>query len=262
MVDAGKDFGSSSVKLIKPQKIALVTGDQSSSLNVGEVWYFFEEQLHYPLSSILLGDLSRSVLDEYTVLIVPEGWYADLSNESTKSAVKEWISNGGKLIAMGGAVGYFTDQSGYSLKMNGAAEDAEKTEDKTERHEHAHLPYEDQERDAIKNTITGAIFRCKVEQSHPLAFGYGDTYFTLKLSADSYSWLESGSNVVYMDEKPELMCGFAGCKALPKQTKTVIFGQENVGNGCVIYMVDNPLFRGFWENGKLFFVNALFMTNN
>jgi len=26
-------------------------------------------------------------------------------------------------------------------------------------------------------------------------------------------------------------------------------------------MVDNPLFRGFWENGKLFFANALFMVD-
>jgi len=25
-------------------------------------------------------------------------------------------------------------------------------------------------------------------------------------------------------------------------------------------MIDNPLFRGFWENGKLFFANALFMV--
>jgi len=28
----------------------------------------------------------------------------------------------------------------------------------------------------------------------------------------------------------------------------------------VIYMVDNPLFRGFWETGKLLMVNALFFV--
>jgi hypothetical protein len=27
-------------------------------------------------------------------------------------------------------------------------------------------------------------------------------------------------------------------------------------------MVDNPLFRAFWQNGKLFFANAVFFTNN
>ena len=131
-----------------------------------------------------------------------------------------------------------------------------------DRHEHAHIKYSQQEREEIKNTITGAIFKCKIEESHPLAFGYSDTYFTLKLSANAYEWLEKGSNVVYLPENPELIAGFAGNEALKKQPKTLVFGQENMGNGAIIYMVDNPLFRGFWENGKLFFVNALFLTNN
>ncbi|MFN5149008.1 MAG: M14 metallopeptidase family protein [Flavobacteriia bacterium] len=264
MVDKGRDFGADAVKLIKPRKIALITDASASSLNVGEVWHFFEEQLDYPLSVVQLSDLTRSVLDKYDVLIVPEGWYSELSTDDVKNALKEWIYNGGKVIAIGGAVNYFTDASGYSLKAK--TEEGEEKEEEAkptgERHEHAHLPYEAQEREAIKNMITGAIFRCKVETTHPLAFGYGDTYFTLKLSVDAYNWLENGSNVVYLEEKPELIAGFAGSKALPKQPKTLVFGQENVGNGSVIYMIDNPLFRGFWENGKLFFVNALFMTNN
>jgi hypothetical protein len=33
---------------------------------------------------------------------------------------------------------------------------------------------------------------------------------------------------------------------------------ENKGNGSVIYMIDNPLFRNFWENGNILFSNALF----
>lgn len=264
MVDTGRDFGADGVKLIKPRKIAMITDARASSLNVGEVWHFFEEQLNYPLSIVQLSDLTRSVLDKYDVLIVPEGWYSELHSDNVKSALREWIQNGGKVIAIGGAVNYFTDASGYSLKAktDGSAEKSEEAKPDAERHEHAHLPYEAQEREAIKNMITGAIFRCKVENTHPLAFGYGDTYFTLKLGADAYKWLENGSNVVYLDEKPELIAGFVGCKALPNQPKTLIFGQENIGSGSVIFMIDNPLFRGFWENGKLFFVNALFMTNN
>ena len=41
----------------------------------------------------------------------------------------------------------------------------------------------------------------------------------------------------------------------------VVFAEENMGRGSVIYMVDNPLFRSFWQNGKLFFANALFMVD-
>jgi hypothetical protein len=42
----------------------------------------------------------------------------------------------------------------------------------------------------------------------------------------------------------------------------MVFGEERLGSGSIIYMVDDPLFRAFWENGKLFFVNAVFLVNN
>ena len=51
------------------------------------------------------------------------------------------------------------------------------------------------------------------------------------------------------------------CNSKKKIAETLVFGVENYGRGQVVYMVDNPLFRGFWENGKLFFVNALFMVD-
>jgi hypothetical protein len=34
---------------------------------------------------------------------------------------------------------------------------------------------------------------------------------------------------------------------------------EEKGKGEVVYFVDDPLFRSFWENGKLMFCNAVFM---
>ena len=93
-----------------------------------------------------------------------------------------------------------------------------------------------------------------------MAFGYGDTYFTLKLGADSYDYLKQGT-VAYLENDTKPMAGFAGSEAQKKIGKTLVFGVENHGRGQVVYMVDNPLFRGFWENGKLFFANALFMID-
>jgi hypothetical protein len=42
----------------------------------------------------------------------------------------------------------------------------------------------------------------------------------------------------------------------------MIFGAQPLGGGQIIYLADNILFRNFWENGKLLFCNALFMTGN
>jgi hypothetical protein len=265
MVDKGNDFGSSSVKLIQAPKVAVLMGEEASSLNVGEVWHFFENQLNYPVSMIQSGDFSKEVLARYSVLIVPEGYYSLLGDSAASGSLKEWISNGGKVIAMGESLGQFTKENGFGLKVKSTeeeSEDEDKAKNDPEKHEHPHIAYNAQEREFIKQTITGAIFKCKVETTNPLAFGYRDSYYSLKLSATAYEFLENGANVMYLEEKPELIAGFAGCEALKNQPKSLIIGQENMGSGCLIYMVDNPLFRGFWENGKLMFVNALFLANN
>ena len=39
-----------------------------------------------------------------------------------------------------------------------------------------------------------------------------------------------------------------------------MFGVEQKGRGNVVYMIDNPLFRTFWESGKMMFSNAVFMV--
>jgi len=111
----------------------------------------------------------------------------------------------------------------------------------------------------MKNEITGAIFRARVDPTHPLAFGYGDSYYSLKLGNARYEYLDGGT-VVYLEEATSPVAGFAGSEALKNRQHTLIFGQESHGSGHVTYLADNPLFRGFWENGKLFFANALFMV--
>jgi hypothetical protein len=101
-----------------------------------------------------------------------------------------------------------------------------------------------------------------VEQTNPLAFGYRGTYNSLKLSASAYELLDNQASVVYTSDNAPILGGFVGCNVKKDQNNSLIIGQENRGSGSVIYFIDNPLFRGFWENGKLFFANALFMTNN
>ena len=39
-------------------------------------------------------------------------------------------------------------------------------------------------------------------------------------------------------------------------------GVQELGRGSVVYLADDPLFRGFWYNGKLLFSNAVFMVGN
>ena len=38
------------------------------------------------------------------------------------------------------------------------------------------------------------------------------------------------------------------------------FGVQEYGKGSIIYLADNPIFRCFWENGKMIFSNAVFLV--
>ncbi|WP_062059666.1 M14 metallopeptidase family protein [Aquimarina longa] len=252
--DKGVDFGSPDVKLINKQKIAVLKGTYTSSLNYGEIWHFFEQQLKFPITSIDTEYFKSSDLNSYDVLILPNGDYKDYFNPDALNKLKKWITNGGKIIAIANALNNFIDKEGFNLKKN-------KIEEKENDSIGNLITYNQRERESVKKFITGSIFKTKVDSSHPMAFGYKDTYFSLKLGNDSYKLLQKGYNIAYID-KPELISGFAGEDALKNLNNSLLFGETKMGNGSIIYMIDNPLFRSFWEEGKLFFVNAIFFTNN
>lgn len=260
-VDSGKDFGSGYVNYIKAPKIAALVGDQTSSLSAGATWHFFEQELQYPITQIGT-DYFRSIdLGNYDVLLVPEGRYR-MFDEETMKVVQEWVSNGGRLILVSGALNAFADKNGFALKRY-ATEDAKKEAEKKEKEEQAKdvlLPYDAAERNAISQTISGAIYKVTLDKTHPLAFGLGDAYYTLKTNELYYSYLQQGWNVGIIKGKAKPVQGFAGYKINKKLDNSFVFGVEDKGRGTIVYFVDDPLFRNFWESGKMLFANAVFMV--
>lgn len=250
-VDSGKDFGSSYVQMITKPKIAVLSGKPTSTYRFGEIWHFFEQQLHYPLTVLDNDYFNRVDLKDYHVLILPSGRYGDFFNEKQLKKLQDWVKAGGKIIAMGGAINAINGKKGFSIKKKEVAKDSTNLKPKL---------HKNTQRERIKNAITGAIFKTKVDNTHPLAYGYGSNYFTLKLGSSSYEYLKNG-NAVYLENNTKPISGFAGSDAQKNIGNSLVFGAEQYGQGQVIYMIDNPLFRGFWENGKLFFANALFMVD-
>ena len=251
--DSGVDFGSAFVKPIHQQKIAVLSGKATSSLSFGEVWHFFETQLNYPITNINAEDFSDTTLHSYDVIVLPSGSYRDVLNTSMMTKLKKWMRNGGTLIAIGNALRSFADKDGFSLKVKKSAEKDE-VDNLT--------PFADRERKSVANLITGSIFTSKIDSTHPLGFGYDSNYFSLKLSSTSYQYLAKGINVGYFDQMTKNVSGYAGSEAIKNVPKSLMLGEESFGKGSIVYMVDNPLFRSFWENGKLFMANAVFLLNS
>jgi hypothetical protein len=254
-VESGHDFGSSSVKYLSAPKVALLSGDGTSSNMVGNIWHFFDQQIEYPLNMINLDDINSVDWSTYDVLILPQ-MYGDEFGDSEKTKLKEWIQKGGKLIALGGANRLLANQDGFGLKSteNDEAEPEDNPEDKLKKYGNA-------SRERISNSNPGSIFEVSLDNTHPLAFGYGESYMSLKTGSAAYKYLEKGWNVGAA--KPGAhRSGFMGYKAKQELEHSLVFGVENIGRGNVVYMVDNPLFRGFWHNGKLLFGNAVFLVGN
>ena len=246
--DKGPDLGSNQMRYIKNKKVGILKSDSASPINYGEIWHFFEQQLHYPLTQLSDERLNERFLKDLDVLIVPNGYYAALFDNEGKNALSHWLKSGGRIVAIGNALKSFSSHNLFSLE----------TKKNTEDDEEQQLPYANQERENIRSVIYGSIYEAKVDGTHPLATGYSKNYFTLKTNASAYALLSDNGTAAYLPANAKPVAGHSGDKATKMQGNSLIFGMEYIGRGSVVYMVDNPLYRSFWENGKLWLVNAVF----
>ncbi|MBO3698814.1 zinc carboxypeptidase [Fabibacter sp. E12] len=258
-VDAGKDFGSNNVPFIQKPKILALRGDGVSSLGFGEFWYFMEQELNYPITMVDTDAFGSIDLDNYNVIVMPSGSYGRMLNDSRMNSLKSWIRSGGRVVALESAINTFAGKDGFQLKRR--AEDskpAKKTDEEKEKD--ALTSYADRGSKFDDYRLPGAIFKLKVDNTHPLGFGYSDQYFTLKRNTSRLAYLPNGWNVGIIEGEASHVAGVAGAKVKEDLAKSMVFGVENMGRGAIVYFADNPLFRAFWENGKMFMANSLFMV--
>ncbi len=249
------DFGSQYVHLVTDRRVAMLQGEGTSSVSYGALWHFFERQLKYPITSINTDDIADIQWTDYDVLILPDGYYKSIINDDNFKLLEEWVEKGGKIVAIGNAVSIFENKEGFDLTSN-IDKKAEKEKDTLGNM----IPYAQRELEGTKDFITGSIYKIKLDNTHPLAFGYGETYYSLKLGSDSYKFLNEGYNVGYITE-PESVSGFSGENAKSALKNSIVFAEAEKGRGSVVYMVDDVSFRSFWQNGKLFLANAVFFVN-
>ena len=110
----------------------------------------------------------------------------------------------------------------------------------------------------IYNT-PGAIYKVELDDSHPLAFGYSSAYYTLKLNTNLIEFMKDGWNVGII-KKENIVSGFVGSVVKEKMKDGTVLAVQSYGSGTVVYFTDNPVFRSFWEDGKLLLTNAIFLV--
>ncbi len=251
-VESGADFGSPSDKIINhAPKVALFTGESVSALAAGEVWSYFEQQLNYPITQLNFSFISRIDINKYDVIIAPEGTYKDLNTKAVSEKLQSFVRKGGVLIAFETAAQQLSNNAEWGFKM--------KELNKNDKAENKMSKYGDRVIDALESSIPGAIYKVYLDASHPIGFGTSGIFFDLKQDMVSYESNNDAWNVGVL-KKDSYMSGFAGIKAKNALQEGVVIGVKDIGLGKLVYMADDPIFRNFWEGGKLILANAVFFN--
>ncbi|TDE16575.1 M14 family metallopeptidase [Dyadobacter psychrotolerans] len=247
-VTTGQDFGSEFVPVLKSPKIVTVGGPGVSATSFGSVWHYFEQQINYPMTVVDPSRLASLPWAEIDVLILPDGRYSGILSDKVLDQLQAWVRNGGKIIAMEKSTESFAGKSGFGL--------TKKNTDKGKEGD-VFKKYGDQERVETSDSSPGSMYNVTFDRTHPISFGLKPEYYMLVRDAYDTEYLKEGWNVGYLTEKA-YMAGFVGQKMTGKLKNTLIMGVQPIGRGSVVYMMDDPLFRGMLYDGKILFSNAVF----
>jgi hypothetical protein len=170
------------------------------------------------------------------------------------------VRDGGRLVALGGACSLGVED--WGLDHYSDEEDEETRRDERNAHAKAdrYAPYALSDRNGIRNDIPGAVYAVALDPTHPLSYGYGDTYWSIKTSSRRFAHMASGHNVGVLHGDVEPLSGFAGSRGNERLSESLSFGVHDMGAGHVVYLADNVLFRAFWKDGHKFFANAVFFS--
>ncbi len=244
LTSEGIDAGSENFKNMRLPKPLMVVGPGVNSTDAGETWHLLDTRVNIPLSMVEASAMSRVNLDKYNTLILVSGEYGSLPEEK----IKQWVRNGGVLIAMTDAVKWASEKGITPARLKRIPTDTVGTR-----------AYAGADRYAGGNVIGGAIFQAKADLTHPLLYGYKDEM--LSVFRDNTLFLERSKDpfaapLIYTS-KP-LISGYINAKneRLLRDTPAII--TSSYGSGKVIAMTDNPNFRAFWYGTNKLFLNALF----
>jgi hypothetical protein len=254
LVDEGSDLGSDYTVLKSKPHVALLVGEGTSQGTVGSLRFYFEQELKFPVTLVHTAYAQKVDFGKYDMIILANGSFGAL-----KKQLSGYLKKGGKILAIGRAVQLFATDSTTGLYRAVELRKKElRNESQKERSDDPSLlkRFENAERDMLPQVSASSIYKVKLDETHPLAFGLGKEWFILKRN-EGFPFLANGYNIGYITGS-EPVAGFAGFKFKQKVINTFVIATETLGAGQVIYITDDPYFRAFWKSGRVLIGNCIF----
>jgi len=243
---SGSDLGSNKFVTVTRPSIAMITGTGVNALDAGEVWHLLDQRMNIASTHLETAVFNRADLNKYNTLIMVAGSYPDLNKEKLKA----WVQSGGTLILTEEAVSWAAQNGISEVKFKRAKPAVDSTQK---------LSYDDREQIDGAQQVRGAIFGAEADPVHPLAYGYNQN--TIPFFKANKVFMEKSRNPYgtpfYYGGNP-LLSGWVSRENLEAIKKSAAVIVNTLGNGRVINIADNPIFRGYWLGGTKLFMNAIF----
>ncbi len=246
LTEEGPDLGTREYgRVLEQPRIALLTGAGTRAYNAGEVWHLLSERMHIPVSLLDVANVAWADLSRYNRLVLAGGSYASLPAEK----IKNWVQQGGVLIALTSAVDWVIERGLVKLKARPFDLDSLLRP----------YPYGQLRRARGAQVIGGAILEARLDTSHPLTFGLEATLPVFRTEETFYDPSEvPGANVAVYTEQP-LLSGYLSAARRQLAPGAAAVVAQRYGQGRVILIMDNPNFRAFWIGSSRLFMNAIFL---
>ena len=268
-MEEGLDLASSDSRPIEAPKVLLMTDPPFSSYTAGQLWYVFDRETALPVTRLRTSELTDVDLGEYDVLVLPGAGDLGEALDSTQvDRLRRWVQGGGTLVATESSALFLTkDASGFTDVEQVSDEDEAEEEDGDESEDEAAEPdpafytrYEALEDSAGLARIPGSAFRARLDTSNPLAFGMPEHLYSLRFSTDALEPSDDLQTVGYYDEAAQILAaGYASQENQRKLAGKAFAAVQPMGEGKVVFLVDNTQYRLFWVGPMRLVQNAVML---
>jgi hypothetical protein len=258
-VDEGAHLGGPYVKWIRPPKIVIPV-DQPTSYRVGHTWHLFDQRLHYPTTRVAARNLSHIDLDDFNVLVLPDGSYSDKYgfDERLAGRIRQWVSEGGTLLLIRGAVKWAIGDTISLLPTTQLQKPIEATETSGTKQQ----PDSEDEKPTMvsPDAAPGVFLRASVFTEHWLSYGYGDkidVFYTGDLILKPLLPTKGRNIVTFATQDKLLTSGFCWPKTLELLAQTPYVTHQRQGSGHIVAFTDDPNYRAMYPSVQRLFINAV-----
>jgi hypothetical protein len=235
----GVSLGSERVHLVKKSRVLLAWDRPTSGLSAGWARWVLERRYGQPVTAVRVSSLGHVDLARYDVLVLPSGDYDGTIRTALVKRIRDWVSAGGTLVALGEASRWLTRERVGLLDT--------KTELRDGRPEPE--PSVDEKKE-------------EKDPEHWLAAGTDGEIHAIVESRRVFTplKLDKGTNVgVYAKKDQVVGSGLVWDDVRDLLAQKAFLMHQPTGEGHIIAFAEDPNHRGYAEATELLFMNAVLL---